>query len=151
MSNKRGPKPKLQEDRKTIPRIAKSGRKYYWNPNSYAEKLEKTRKEKKSPKAGIPYVPKPSPIKLDSKTDEHYLRYVERKLELRNKYDKWVYMKREEWLEYFRDMITLLHTDEDFNFYAKEVNITLVEKYEIEQMQKKFNKPYDGTGDDYKI
>jgi hypothetical protein len=151
MSNKRGPKPKLQEDRKTIPRIAKSGRKYYWNPNSYADKLEKSRIEKKSPKAGIPYVPNPSRIKYESKTDEYYLRYVERKLELRKKYDKWVFMTREEWREYYRDMITLLHEDPDFNHYVKEINITLVDKYEIKQMQKKFNKPYDGTGDDYRL
>ena len=150
MNNKRGPKLKEEGDRKTIPRISKSGRKYWWNPNAYADKLEKSRVEKKSPKAGIPYVPNPSRIKYESKTDEHYLRYVERKLELRKKYDKWINLSREEWLQYYNDMITLLHTDEDFNHYVKEINITLVEKYDIQQMKKKFNKPYDGTGDDYR-
>jgi hypothetical protein len=151
MSNKRGPKPKSQEDRKTIPRIAKSGRKYYWNPLTYQEKLAKSRLERNQLPNGLPKEPNPSRIKYESKTDEYYLRYVERKLEIRNKYDKWVFMSREQWQEYYREMMELLHTDEDFNHYVKEINITLVEKAEIKKMKKNISKKYNSSGEDYRL
>lgn len=148
-NNKRGPKPK--ENRKTIPRISKTGRKYWFNPTAYEDMLEKKRLNKSSSSTKTPKEPTPSGIKYHSKTDEYYLRYVEKKLELRNKYDKWVRMDREEWLEYYNDMITLLHTDEDFNHYVKEINITLVEKEEIKKMKKNIGKKYNSAGEDYKL
>ena len=150
-NNKRGPKPKLEADRKTIPRISKSGRKYWFNPNAYEEKLAQNRLERKSSTTKTPKEPNPSRIKYESKTDEYYLRYVERKLEIRNKYEKWVFMSREQWKAYYREMMELLHTDEDFNHYAKEINITLVEKEEIKKMKKNISKKYNSSGEDYRL
>jgi hypothetical protein len=60
-------------------------------------------------------------------------------------------MSREQWQQYYREMMELLHTDEDFNHYVKEINITIVEKAEIKKMKKNIGKKYNSSGEDYRL
>lgn len=90
-------------------------------------------------------------IKLDSKKDPHYLRYIEKKKLLREEYDRWSRMNRDEWLDYYQRLSHLLFHDEDFQHYFKEVKKTYQEKAEDDWWEKKKEKDedYDGHLDEY--
>lgn len=90
-------------------------------------------------------------IKLDSKKDPHYLRYVEKKKLLREEYDRWSRMDRDEWLEYYKRLSHMLFHDEDFQHYFKEVKKTFEEKADDNWWEKKNEKDkgYDGHLDEY--
>ena len=90
-------------------------------------------------------------IKLDSKTNEHYLRYVEKKRILREEYLTWTRMRREEWLEYYQRLTHLMFNDEDFQYYFKEIKKTFDEKVKDQWWEEKKRKDeeYDGHNDDY--
>jgi hypothetical protein len=67
-------------------------------------------------------------IKLDSRSDEHYLRYVEKKKLIREEYGRWSQMSRKETLEYYRRLTDLMFSDEDFQYYFREVKKSFDEK-----------------------
>lgn len=88
-------------------------------------------------------------IKLDSTKDEHYLRYAERKKELREEYGRWSRMKRNQWLEYYRRLTDLLFHDEDFQHYVK-VSLKRLGEKELDEKYEKMKQKdaeYDGSGD----
>ena len=84
------------------------------------------------------------------KNSEAYMRYYNKKLELRNQYPMWTRMKQPEWKEYMNRIMTMMISDVDFLKYEREYN-SLVE----DALDKKWKKirlkesEYDGRNDEY--
>ena len=132
-------------ERKTVKRIAKSGRVYFYsinrlnelkNPLDVTEKYYRDDEEIK--------------FKLHDKTNEAYLRYVEKKIKIRREYPRTKYMERSEWLEYYKRIIDLIYSDGDFQQWREETK-TMVEKEEDAWWENKKQKEgdYDGRTDEY--
>ena len=143
-------------------RTTKKGTTYWYYPETVARRTEKVkeelkelRKEHKTPTSEKAYnsiKTSVNVIKLDSKTDEHYLRYIQKKIKLREEYGRWSKLKRSEWLEYYRRMTDLLFKDEDFQHYFRESKKLFAEKVLDMTYKKKEDKEeeYDGRSDDYR-
>lgn len=132
-------------ERKSIKRVAKSGRVYFYpanrlnnlkNPYEVTERYYKDDEEIK--------------VKLQDKTNEAYLRYVEKKIALKREYPRPKYMERSEWLEYYQRMIHLIYNDLDFQQWREETK-TIAEKEDDIWWEEKKQKErdYDGRMDEY--
>lgn len=142
-------------------RTTSKGKTYWYYPESaerLAEKyrqqraeLKKTHKLSKESNQWNSIETTANVIKLDSKTDEHYLRYVQKKKELREEYKTWTRMNRNEWLEYYKRLGDLMFNDEDFQHYFKESKKLFEEKILDEwwEKQKQKEEDYDGRSDEY--
>lgn len=151
----RGRKPTANRVLKTTA----NGTTYWIYPDAVAKRTERIKQQRREvrEKSGIGNADQwntipttANVIKLDSKTDEHYLRYVQKKKALREEYGTWVRMSREEWLEYYNRLSYMLFHDEDFLYYFKEVKKTFEEK-ELDDWWANKNekdKNYDGRSDD---
>ena len=109
-------------------RVASSGRVYYVN-------LDIARK-KSTRKNDIP------PF-MHSKSDEHYLRYFERKQKIRSEYPFWNQMTMSQWKEYFGRIYTLMLTDEDYLYWINVVNETEKQKGDRGRLERKIQKSKD--------
>lgn len=65
--------------------------------------------------------------------DEHYYKYEAQKIELRNQFPE--NMKRKDWIEYFKQLLELIHTSEHFRAWM-EAN-PIGDKYDSAQYFKK--------------
>jgi len=142
-------------------RTTKKGTTYWYYPETVAkrtkklnEELKELREQHKTPTSEKVYnsiKTSVNVIKLDSKTDEHYLRYIEKKIKLREEYGRWNTLTRTQWLEYYRRMSDLLFKDEDFQYYFRESRKLFAEKVLDMAYKKKENKEeeYDGRSDEY--
>jgi hypothetical protein len=137
---------------KTIVRVSKSGRKYYHNPTQYKERTEELRlkREKIGVKTRGEYPNQRVNIICSDKTSDAYMRYYKQKCDIRGEYKKWVFMSREEHLEYFKKLWLLIE-GKDFQHWFKVDNKTQVEKMEDDWWERKLQKEkdYDGHGDEY--
>ena len=109
-------------------RVASSGRVYYVN-------LDIARK-KSTRKNDIP------PF-MQSKSDEHYLRYFERKRKIRSEYPFWNQMTMSQWKEYFGRIYTLMLTDEDYQYWINVVNETEKQKGDRGRLERKIQRSKD--------
>jgi hypothetical protein len=138
---------------RTIVRTSKSGRKYYHNPNSYAELKRKKRElaKKEGKEIRGEYDKQRSSIYCADKNNEAYMRYFQKKSEIRHEYPNWVHMYKEEWREYFKRVLNLMETDEDYLQYKLETK-TLAEKEEDIWWEEKNEKDknYNGSGEEYR-
>jgi hypothetical protein len=137
---------------KTIIRLTKDGRKYYHNPNKYYERKTKINEERE--KEGLPPITgkdftRSKPYCYDPKS-ESYMRYYQKKEEIRNDYPKWVHMSREQCIEYYGKIWDLMNYDEDYRQWKWESR-TLAERTEDEWWieKKRKEEDYDGHGDEY--
>jgi hypothetical protein len=138
---------------KSVVRMSKSGRKYYHNPNKYIPKTARTvrpleergkwlnRKDDISSRS--------KPYCYDKKS-EYYMRYWDRKNEIRQEYPKWVHMSREECREYYGRVWDLMQNDEDYKKWKWETR-TLIERNKDQwwEEQKEREDEYDGRNDEY--
>ena len=135
---------------KTVIRIAKSGRKYWYNPNAYH--LEKQRIAKRLCDEAEPISEEGAKgvvYRADKKNDA-YGRYYEKKLKIRSEYPVWKEMCREHWREYMSRELTLIYTDEDYKEYLEQTK-TIAERIidaRWEELKEK-EKNYDGHNDEY--
>lgn len=141
----------LSKSGRTVLRIAKNGREYWYNPDSY--KLQKERllrkKEDEEGYATREWVKqRVVPLCHDPKS-ESYMKYFERKCKIREEYPKWLSMNKEQHREYFRRVLDLMQTDKDLRYYLEVETETGVEKSLRERLERKINKDYDGRMDDY--
>lgn len=138
---------------KTIVRIAKSGRKYYHNPNKYHERAVELRLKRQEQGIDVKgeYPNQRVKILCADKKSDAYMRYYEQKCTLRGEYPKWVFMSREQHLEYFNRLWQLIEGG-DFQHWFKIDNKTQVEKMEDDWWERKLekDKDYDGYGEDYR-
>lgn len=128
---------------------SKNGTKYYIKTNQL-------KKVKRDPSQKGLWLNRSGDIKSRVKpicSDEYsesYMRYWERKNEIRQEYPTWVHMKREQWQEYFSRIWVLMETDSDY-LQWKEESKTLEERKEdqrwIERLESEKN--YNGSSDDY--
>jgi len=119
-------------------RTTKKGTTYWYYPKTVAKRMQKVKDElqklKEEHKAGKEISEyntietKVNVIKLDSRSDEHYLRYVEKKKAIREQYGRWSQMDRKQTLEYYKRIGDLLFHDEDFQYYFREVKKSFDEK-----------------------
>jgi len=119
-------------------RTTKTGSTYWYYPKTVAKRMQKVKDElqklKEEHKAGKEISEyntietKVNVIKLDSRSDEHYLRYVEKKKAIREQYGRWSQMDRKQTLEYYKRIGDLLFHDEDFQYYFREVKKSFDEK-----------------------
>ena len=89
-------------------RVAKSGRIYYTQSKPYIPPEKK----------------RDIPPFMHSTTDPHYLRYFQKKTEIRREYPFWSKMSPIQWRDYYERIYRLMQTDEDYQHWAKEVNAT---------------------------
>jgi hypothetical protein len=141
---------------KTYVRVSKSGRKYYHNPTRYKEikeeKIQKILAEGGNPPArAYEHKNQRSKSICYDPDSESYMRYFEKKVELRKEYPSWVHMKRDEYREYFKRLWDLILFDEDFQHWLKVDSKTIEEKRTDEWWEEKKRKDadYDGRGDEY--
>ena len=141
----------MKRERKTEIRIAKSGRKYWYNPDAY--KLEKERTARllgEQPTQLITYDGARTIVYCYDSKNESYMRYYDKKCKIRSEYPVWKQMSREQWLEYMSRILTLIYTDEDYLQYKVETK-TFEEKAldtKWEEMREK-EKDYNGRNDEY--
>jgi hypothetical protein len=137
--------------RKTEIRIAKSGRKYWYNPNAYQlekERIAKRLGEQQTPL--ITYDGAKTTVYRADKTNAAYGRYYEKKLQIRSEYPIWRKMKREDWREYMSRILNLIHNDEDYKQYKEETK-TIADRLldaRWEELKRK-EENYDGRNDEY--
>lgn len=141
---------------RTIVRTSKSGRKYYHNPTKYKE-IKEAKERKILEEGGEPARAqyehsnqRSKPICQD-KDSEAYMRYYEKKLEIRNEYPNWVHMKRAQYREYFNRLWDLMMHGEDFQHWFRVDSKTQKERDEDEWWveRKKKDEDYNGRGDEY--
>jgi len=124
-----------------IIRTAKSGRKYYHNPNyiSPSKKLSQRKKDV------TPF--------MQSKDDPYYLRYYEKKKAIRDEYPFWNQMTMSQWREYFQRVYTLMLTDEDYLHWIHVVNEKEKDRINREILERKIQRnkenPFGGIYDEY--
>lgn len=134
---------------KTIQKVSKTGKKYWFNEDAYLKKKEKLREGREIRGDYKPsQIPKPRAPK-----SEYYMRYFERKLQIKSEYVKWIHMTREESRECISRLYHLMLTDEDFNHYIKIECKTLEQKAEDDwwETKNKKDEDYDGKWDEYHI
>lgn len=136
--------------RKTVIRVAKSGRKYWYNPNAY--QLEKQRIAKRLCDEAEPISEEGAKgvVYRADKKNSAYQRYYEKKVKIRSEYPVWKEMCREHWLEYMTRIIELIYTDEDYKQYREETKTLadrLLDAWWEEKKQKEGD--YDGRTDEY--
>ena len=138
---------------KTIVRITKDGRKYYYNPNTYHDRKKKINEERV--KEGLEPIGKDvatrsKPYCYDPKNSA-YMRYYEKKCEVRSKYPKWVHMSREQSREYYSKIWDLIHNDSDYLQWKEETK-NLDERMKDLWWEEKNEKDknYDGSGEEYR-
>lgn len=144
----------MREKKKTELRISKNGTKYFINPEKYYARLQKEkddRIERGQRVRGYYNINRLTPYCHDNNSPS-YMRYWEKKKEIREKYPDWKGMKRQEWLEYYTEIINLIYTDTDYLQYREESK-TLAERDEDKWWEEKKLKEgeYDGTNDDYHL
>lgn len=143
---------KDDDERKTHLRISKSGRKYWWNPDAYERRIikENQKREREGKKLlGKSNTEKTKPYCYD-KDSPTYMRYWEKKQEIRNEYPKWVHMDRDDCREYYGRVWDLIQNDVDYQQW-KEESKTLEERSKDEwwEERKRKDEEYDGRGDEY--
>ena len=149
---------KNSKDRKVL-RTTKTGSTYWYYPQSAErwrlkriERDQRIREGHETHNGGSKWNTIPTSvnvIKLDSKTDEHYLRYVEKKKQIREEYDRWSRMSRKDSLEYYSRISHLLFHDQDFQYYIKE-SLKLLGEKDLDEKYDRMNlklKDYDGSSD----
>ena len=109
-------------------RVASSGRVYYVNLDIEREKSARKQDIK-------PF--------MHSESDEHYLRYFERKQKIRSEYPFWNQMGMSQWKEYFGRIYTLMLTDEDYLYWMNVVNETEKQKGDRGRLERKIQKSKD--------
>lgn len=102
-------------------RVAKSGRVYYTKSQAY-KAVERTTDIK-------PF--------MQSKTDPHYLAYFERKQKIKSEYPFWNKMSQEQWRDYYERIYRLMQTDEDYQYWIKEVNASIRQKINWDVLDRK--------------
>lgn len=142
---------KKEENRKTELRISKNGRKYWWSPGGYKNRIEKENEKrkiegKKLLGQSIKFNNKPYCYDEESPS---YMRYWKKKEEIRNEYPTWVHMNREMCREYFSRVWDLIHNDSDY-LQWKEESKTQAERLDDEWWLEKKRKEenYDGHNDE---
>jgi hypothetical protein len=108
-------------------RVAKSGRVYYTRNKAYIP-LDKKKDIQ-------PF--------MHSTTDPHYLRYFERKTQIRSEYPYWHKMSPEQWRGYYERVYTLMQTDEDYQHWIKVVNATERQKIDWDTLDRKIQRSKD--------
>lgn len=141
----------LSKSGRTILKVSKDGRKYWYNPDSYRlqkERLLRKREEEegyatrewiKSRVVPLCHAPK----------SESYMKYFERKSEIRNEYPKWLSMNQKQHREYFRRVLDLIQTDPDLKHYLEVECETIQDRWKRERLERKKEEDYDGHTDDY--
>jgi hypothetical protein len=142
----------LSKTGKTIVRIAKSGRVYYHNPNAYRDKrreLQKKLEEEGRELRGEYNNQRVKPLCYDE-NHPAYLRYFEKKVQIRGEYPNWVYMKRDEHREYFSRIWDLMQ-GEDYKEWKWDTR-TMEERVKDEWWREKDEKDsnYNGSGEEYR-
>jgi hypothetical protein len=138
---------------KSIVRMSKSGRKYYHNPNRY---IPKTARTTRSPEERGKWLnvkndisSRTKPYCYDPKS-EFYMKYWDKKNEIRQQYPKWVHMSREQCREYYGKIFDLINYDEDYRQWKWETRTSLeINKDAWWQEQKQREEDYDGHLDEY--
>jgi hypothetical protein len=137
---------------KTFVRVAKSGRVYYHNPNAYKDKrreLQKKLEEEGRELRGEYDTQRTKPLCYDE-NHPAYMRYYEKKLQIRNEYPNWVHMRRDEYREYFRRIWDLMQ-EEDYKEWKWDTR-TLEEKSKDDWWREKDERDrnYNGSGEEYR-
>jgi len=134
---------------KTILKVSKSGKRYWFNEEAYLQRKAKLRENTIARGDYKPsQIPKPRAPKSES-----YMRYFERKLQIKSEYVSWKEMTREESKECISRIYDLLINDPDFTHYIKIECKTFEQKADDEYWENKNKKDedYDGRWDEYHI
>lgn len=127
---------------KTVIRIAKSGRKYYYSPKKIKNPAELTDRYYKEDEEVKVYI--------FDKNNPHYLKYVEKKIALKRQYPRPKWITREELLDYYKRVLELIYTDEDYKRYKEETKtMTELEDDRWWEEKKQKEKEYNGRNDEY--
>jgi len=143
----------MKRERKTEIRIAKSGRKYWYNPDAYRlEKERLARKKNEEPAPLIGYDGARTTVYCYDNKNESYMKYYDTKCKIRSEYPAWKEMDREHWLEYMSRILTLIYTDVDYAEYKVDTK-TMEEKSLDDKWEERNRKEedYDGRWDDYHL
>jgi hypothetical protein len=137
---------------KTIVRTAKSGRVYYHNPNAYKDKqkeLQKKLEEEGRELRGEYDTQRIKPLCYDE-SHPAYMRYFQKKVEIRNQYPGWKWMTRDEYREYFRRIWDLMQ-EEDYKEWKWDTR-TMEERVKDNWWKEKDEKDrnYNGSGEEYR-
>ena len=139
-------------NRKTELRVSRSGRKYWWNPGHYQKRIKK--ENEKREREGMKLLGQSDGVRTKpycyDKDSPSYMKYYEKKVNIRNEYPKWVHMNREQCREYYARVWDLMNYDEDYRQWKWESR-TLAERTEDEWWEEKKRKDeeYDGHNDEY--
>lgn len=137
---------------RTVLRITKDGRKYWFNPDSY--KLQKERLlRKRADEDGYAtreWIKQRVVPLCHAPKSESYMKYFQRKSEIRSEYPKWLSMNKEQHREYFRRVLDLMQTDKDLRYYLEVECETIQEKWKREKLERENEADYDGHGEEYK-
>lgn len=135
---------------KTVLRIAKSGRKYYYNPVAYEELKLRLKEQREGVGCGTYTKQRLVPLCKDE-SSEAYMRYYEQKCNLRNEYPKWLQMSREDTKSYY-NRLWLLIEGNDFQHFLKEDSKTLEEKNKDSKWEEwnEKSRNYNGSGEEYR-
>lgn len=152
-------KPQKNRYQQGVGHVSKSGKSVLVvskNGTTYYTKLNQIKKVKRTPEEKGLWLNRKGdistrvkPICSDSDSPA-YMRYWDKKLQLRNQYPKWVHMSREQCREYYSKIWDLMITDEDYLQWKEETK-TLAERNEDlwwdEQKEREQN--YNGRNDEY--
>ena len=144
----------MREKKKTELRISKSGKRYWINPELYYARLQKEKDDriKRGDRVRGYYNKNRLTPYCHDNGHPTYMKYWEKKKVIRDKYPDWKEMKREEWLEYYTQIINLIYTDTDYLQYKEETK-TVAEREEDQWWKEKKEKEeeYDGMNDEYHL
>ena len=142
----------MKREKKTHIRISKSGKTYYYS-NAYTERNRLKARAKRFLEGSTDrntYDTQRTQVYCENGENEAYMRYFEKKVELRKELPNWNNMSREQWRGYFHQIINMLYTDTDYLQYKEETktqqDTLLDEKWED---RKRKDEEYDGRWDDY--
>jgi hypothetical protein len=126
-----------KEKPKLARRTSKSGKVYYYDESKYKKKSRPSLRDTR-------------PLQ-QSKTDEYYLRYFERKMEIRSEYPTWNEMSSDQWRNYFQRIYELTMIDEDYKHWMWVINQTDQDKLKEEKWERaeEKRKNYNGSTDEY--
>lgn len=131
---------------KTILRVAKSGKEYWYNPDRADKDKERLRLLRNTGKVyNLPRLPTP----YDSNS-ESYMRYFERKSKIAEQFPDTQTRTREEHKEYLNQLLELILTDKDLKYYLEVETETEQERLKRELFERKRDKGYDGFNAEYK-
>ena len=127
---------------KTVRRVAKSGRTYYYSPKKIKNPAELTDRYYKEDEEVKVYI--------FDKNNPNYLKYVEKKIALKRQYPRPKWITREELLDYYKRVLELIYTDEDYKRYKEETKtMTELEDDRWWEEKKQKEKEYNGRNDEY--